>query len=188
MKKFRYIIRESTLYVRPIIIDNKLVSAVKELNGEEFYIYTKPINIIEQTCFFYHTTYIARKDTTRVIANICHKPPIAIKPETNTYLFPSHSDRVYKEQHWFNLGVIKEYIKSDVGDTTVIFDDLSKRTFPVSHYIFNNQFLHAVKLEFCLRSRALKDKDFNNNKIDYNLPSTNIYEVLAMYALLNQQV
>ncbi|TDM14379.1 competence protein ComK [Macrococcus bovicus] len=186
MATFRYIIRETTMYIKPIIEGHKLKSEIKEYGKNPVVIDQKPLTIIEQSCHFYNTTYVARKETTRIIADICHKPPIVIKPETSTYFFPSHSDRV-AEGYWFNLLLISSYGKGKFNDTRITFDDGSEMVFPVSHHIINTQYLHTLKLEYCLRTKSLKN-DKLKSEIDYKKANMNIYEVLAMYALLDQQV
>ncbi|TDM04642.1 competence protein ComK [Macrococcus carouselicus] len=186
MATYRYIIRETTMFIRPLVVGHKLKSEVKELGKAPIVIDQKPLTIIEQSCHFYNTTYTARKETTRIIADICHKPPIVIKPETSTYFFPSHSDRV-AECYWFNLSLIKTYGKGKFNDSRIEFDDASVEIFPVSHHIINTQYLHTLKLEYCLRTKSLKN-DKLSSEVDYRKSSMSIYEVLAMYALLESQV
>ncbi|TDM07484.1 competence protein ComK [Macrococcus lamae] len=187
MASFRYIIRETTMYIKPVSIDNKIYSEVKEYNKPTFIIKQKPLTLIEQSCHFYNTTYSARKETTRIVADICQKPPIVLKPETGTYFFPTHSDRI-KEMHWFNLSMIKYYRRGKYNDTEIFFDDESMVVVPTSYHIINTQYLHAVKLEYCLRTKAIKNDKVKSQDIDFKQACTNIYEVLAMYALLERQV
>ncbi|WP_170234587.1 competence protein ComK [Macrococcus equipercicus] len=183
----RYIIHETTMYIRPVIIDDCIYSEVKEYEQPVFIINHQPLELIEQSCYFYNTTYSARKEKTRIVADICQKPPIVLKPETGTYFFPSHSDRV-KEMHWFNLDMIKYYRKGKYNDTEICFDDGSVIAVPTSYYIINTQFLHAVKLEYCLRTKAQKKVEMMRREAEMRQTYTNIYELLAMYALLERQV
>lgn len=187
MATYRYIVRDTTLYLRPIMIDGVLKTEVKEYGKKAFIVDQRPLILIEQSCIFYKTTYAARKEQTRLIADICHKPPIVLKPESGTYFFPTHSDRV-PQSHWFNLARIDSYSRGRYNDTQIVFDDGSTVNFPISSHIINMQFLHAVKLEYCLRTKAIKNDNVANKEIDYGKSCTNIYEVLAMYALLEKQV
>ncbi|GGB02216.1 hypothetical protein ERX37_00400 [Macrococcus hajekii] len=186
MATYRYIIRETTMFIRPVMENHKLKSEVKEMGKPPFIIEQKPLTIIEQSCHFYNTTYTARKETTRIIADICHKPPIIIKPETSTYFFPSHSDRV-AECYWFNLGLIKSYCKGKFNDSRIEFDDDTIEIFPISHHIINTQYLHSIKLEYCLRTKSIKNNHIDK-EVDYKRSSLSIYEVLAMYAMIEKRV
>ncbi len=187
MSSLRYIIRETTMYLKPVIYDGHIYSEIKEYNKTPFIINQRPLTLIEQSCLFYNTTYAARKEKTRIVADICQKPPIVLKPETGTYFFPTHGDRI-KESHWFNLGMIQYYRRGKYEDTEIYFDDGTVLSLPASYHIINTQFLHAVKLEYCLRTKAIKNNKVTQQEVDFQQAYTNIYEVLAMYALLERRV
>lgn len=181
----RYIINEKTMYIRAVVQSDGVYSIVQEFNEKPMLVKKRPCIIMEETCYYYQTTYTVRKEISRDIGNISHKPPIILRPETSTYLFPTHSDRL-KECSWINLQYVHSFKKKSMNETFVIFDDQTEILFPVSEYVMNHQFLNTIKLEYLLRTKSMKVDQVTKLAVNFEKSKTSIFEVLAMYAMLDQ--
>ncbi|WP_414047072.1 competence protein ComK [Macrococcus equi] len=183
----QYIINEKTMYIKAYRDGRGIQSEIGEFGKAPFIFKKKPLHVIEDSLFFYHATYKARKTSTKIIANINTKPPIIIQPGTQTYFFPTHSDRS-NELAWINVHYVNRFHAGNHYDTIVEFDDQSNVSFPVTSYTFNTQYLHCIKLEYCMRTKALKREMYNEEQVQFDKCRANLFEMLAMYALLEKKV
>ncbi|WP_414042549.1 competence protein ComK [Macrococcus animalis] len=182
-----YIINEKTMYIKAYRENRSVYSEIGEFGKEAFVYKKKPLHIVEDSLFFYHASYKSRKSSTKMIANINTKPPIVIQPGTQTYFFPTHSDRS-AELAWINVHYVNRFQAGNHYDTIVLFDDQSNVSFPVTPYTFNTQYLHGIKLEYSVRSKALKQEMYKSESVNFDKCRANLFEMLAMYALLEKKV
>lgn len=178
----KYIITDQTMYIKCHFEKKKHWSIVGEFNETPFIVEEKPIQIIEASCLFYHSSYENRKLATKLIANITTKPPVVVNPESDAYFFPTHSDRS-KEQSWINLQYVDGYRDGDYFDTIVHFDDRTEISLPISKYVFNSQFINTIKLEYSLRNKLKKQERITKGELDGKV-NPKLVEILSMYSLL----
>lgn len=188
MNKFdKYIINEKTMYIKAYNDGRYACSEIAEFGEAPFIFKKKPLHVMEDSLFFYHSSYKSRKTSTKLIADISHKPPLIIKPGTQTYFFPTHSDRSL-QLAWVNMHYVNRYYSGDHYDTIVEFDDQTTVSFPVTNYIFNTQYLHCIKLEYSMRIKSLKREMYQSEVVNFDKCRANLFEMLAMYALLEEKV
>lgn len=183
----KYIINEKTMYIKTHHEGRALYSEIGEFGQEPIIYKRKPLHVVEDSLFFYHSSYQARKSSTKVIANINTKPPIIVKPGTQTYFFPTHGDRS-NELAFVNVHYVNRFHAGNHYDTIVEFDDGSNVSFPVTPYTFNTQYLHGIKLEYSVRAKALKQEMYQHEVVNFDKCRANLFEMLAMYALLERKV
>ncbi|MCE4957679.1 competence protein ComK [Macrococcoides caseolyticum] len=183
----KYIINEKTMYIKALREGRSICSEIGEYGCAPFFYKKKPLHVIEDSLFFYHSTYKARKTSTKLIADIHSKPPILIQPGTQTYFFPTHSNRS-NDQAWINVHFINRFHAGHHYDTVVEFDDQSNVSFPITPYTFNTQYLHGIKLEYSVRAKALKQEMYRQEAVQFDKCRANLFEMLAMYALLERKV
>ena len=183
----KYIVNEKTMYIKVYRDGRSVLSEIGEYGRETFIFKKKPLHIIEDSLFFYHASYKARKISTKMIAEIYTKPPIIVQPGTQTYFFPTHSDRS-NDMAWINVHYVNRFHAGEHYDTVVEFDDQSQVSFPVTTYTFNTQYLHGIKLEYCVRAKALKQEMYTQEAVHFDKCRANLFEMLAMYALLEKKV
>ena len=124
----------------------------KVVEKENMYLIKKPImEIIENSCEFFGSTYDGRHQATKNLIGVTHKSPIIIEESRNLIYFPTCSPRLEK-CCWIGLNNIKKYEKNN-GSTELLFSNNKKINLPVSYGSFDNQVLRATKLESVLRKR-----------------------------------
>ncbi|MGK0554259.1 competence protein ComK [Macrococcus capreoli] len=183
----KYIINEKTMYIKSYRESRIVYSEIGEYGATPILYKKKPLHVIEDSLFFYHASYKSRRASTKIIADIHTKPPIIIQPGTQTYFFPTHSDRS-NDQAWVNVHYVNRFHAGNHYDTIVEFDDQSNVSFPVTPYTFNTQYLHGIKLEYCVRAKALKKDMYTTETVQFDKCRANLFEMLAMYALLEKKV
>lgn len=113
---------------------------------------SKPImEIIENSCEFFGSSYLGRHEGTKKLIGVSHKAPIIIEESRNLIYFPTASPRL-GTCCWIGLNNIKKYENKD-GQTELLFINDRKMNLPISYGSFDNQVLRATKLESVLRKR-----------------------------------
>ena len=148
-----YIVKCDTLALVPI---SKLETKVIEKYGS-FKIKKNVMKILEESCEYYGCTYLGRKEATKNMIDIVNKIPIIIEESNNLIMFPIVSPRQTKCV-WISLNQIKKY-DSKNNKTELYFMCNKKMTLNISYYSFNNQYLHATKLDSTLRKRINNAKE-----------------------------
>ena len=142
-----YEICEDTLAVIPY---EKNKSKIIE-KTEEFIVDKSPIEIINDSCLYFGSSYSGRLSATKYLLGISYKSPIVIEETRNIIFFPTLSPRV-KNCYWINLNNIKNYEKSN-KQSRVIFNDGKKLEIPISFGSLDNQVLRATRLESIIRKK-----------------------------------
>ena len=124
----------------------------KVIENNNTFIVDKPImEIIEDSCEYFGSSYLGRHQGTKKLIGITYKAPIIIEESKNLIYFPTSSPRLLNCS-WISLGNLKNY-QSKNGKTELLFTNNKKIKLDVSFGSFDNQVLRATKLEAVLRKR-----------------------------------
>ncbi len=116
-----------------------------------FNINSSVMDIIENSCEYFGSSYIGRHEGTKKLIGITHKAPIIIEESKNLIYFPTTSPRL-DNCIWIGLNNIKTYERKN-GKTELEFTNNKKIRLDISFGSLDNQVLRATKLESVLRKR-----------------------------------
>ena len=120
-------------------------------NNNTFNIKQSVFDIIKYSCEFFGSTYIGRKEGTKLLIGVTHKSPIIIEESKGIIFFPTKSPRL-GDCTWISLNNIKKYVRNN-KKTIIYFNNNKNIKIDISYGSFDNQFLRATKLEYVLRKR-----------------------------------
>lgn len=103
-----YEINKTTLAVLPI---SDTISKVIE-DENVFLISKPPIEVIDESCKYFGSSYIGRSEGTKSLLGFNYKSPIIIEEKNDLIFFPTCSPRQNSCQ-WISLNNIKNCIKKD---------------------------------------------------------------------------
>lgn len=142
-----YEINKETLAILPT---TNYKSKIIEVNNE-FEINKTPMQIIEDSCQYFGSSYYGRSKGTKNMTGITHKSPIIVEETSELIFFPTNSPRLY-ECCWISLNNIeKHYEKESKGYIT--FKNGYNLNSNISYGSLDNQILRASRLESILRKR-----------------------------------
>ena len=142
-----YEINRNTMALIPVNDDQ-----TKIIEKEDNFIVDNNImDIIKNSCEYFGSSYIGRKEGTKKLTGITHKSPIIIEESNKLIYFPTESPRL-SSCSWIGLNNIKSYINNN-GRATIIFDNDKILDLDISYGILDNQVLRSSKLESILRKR-----------------------------------
>ena len=139
-----YVVNKNTMALLPVILsEKKIVTRVVEMN-DSFFVFQKPLDIIERSCRKHGSSFLGRKEGTKELTHITHKAPIAISPTDQLYFFPTYSYS-RKECAWLSHFYIEsnKEIKKIEGTIT----DIDKDHFDRLEYFFKK---HGFDVQFRL--------------------------------------
>ncbi len=142
-----YEINRNTMALIPINNDQ---TKVIERN-RVFIINENIMDIIKNSCEYFGSSYLGRKEGTKKLTGITHKSPIIIEESNNMIYFPTESPRL-NSCSWISFNSIKRYINNN-GKSTIIFDNDKILDLDISYNSLDNQVLRSSKLESILRKR-----------------------------------
>jgi len=142
-----YEISEDTLAIVPYgKTSSKIIEKDRELIVEE-----TPMNIINNSCLYFGSSYEGRYSATKHLLGISYKSPIIIEESKNMIFFPTSSPRFLK-CYWISLKNISKYHKYD-NHSVILFDCGIKLEVPISYGSLDNQILRATRLESIIRNK-----------------------------------
>ena len=146
-----YEINPYTLIVQPIQYGSKVYTEIHEL--EDRYISPfKPLDIIKRSCEYFGSSYEGRKEGTKQLIGITHKPPIAIDPTSSIFFFPTTSP-VTAGCIWMANQHIVGTARMDAGTTMITFRNQQAFEIPVSCRSIENQIMRTALLKTKLLQR-----------------------------------
>lgn len=110
-------------------------------------------NIIDESCKYYGSSYKGRCKSTEYLMGIKKKVPIIISESKKIIFFPTMSLK-NKNCIWFNLNSIDKYFSTTDSLLNVKLINGSNITINCSNYIFNNQYLKALRLKSILKKNC----------------------------------
>lgn len=144
-----YEISGETLAIIPI--ENFCSKVIEKDNT--FIVSKTPMQIIEDSCSFFGSSYFGRAKGTKRIIGVSHKAPIIIEESREIIFFPTSSPRLY-ECCWVSLRNIEKYKKQETN-ALVLFNNGSSLELDISYGSLDNQVLRATRLESVLRTRKM---------------------------------
>ncbi|WP_258000401.1 competence protein ComK [Bacillus sp. Marseille-P3661] len=134
-------------------------SRILEVEGE-FIINLKPTTIIDRSCKYFGSSLKGRLEGTRELTGITYKPPIAIDPTNEIYMFPTVSP--YKDTcAWIAHSYILNYHTVAPEKTIITFTNHQSIILNVSKGSFENQLNKTAQFRFILSKRLI----WNQQKI-----------------------
>lgn len=112
-----------------------------------------PMQIIEDSCSFFGSSYFGRAKGTKKIIGVSHKAPIIIEESKEIIFFPTSSPRLY-ECCWVSLNNIDKYNKQE-NNALILFNNGYLLEVDMSYGSLDNQVLRATRLESVLRTRKM---------------------------------
>lgn len=142
-----YEINSNTLAV--IALDVKKTQIIEE---EEIYtINRSSLEIIDNSCKYFGSSYKGRSEGTKNIINYSYKLPIVVDEYRNIIFFPTSSPK-YDNCNWLALNKI-ENVEKNNKNTIVNFKNGFKLSLDISYYSLENQLLRSYYLQSKLKSR-----------------------------------
>jgi len=142
-----YEINRNTMALIPINDDQTKIIERNRI----FIINENIMNIIKNSCEYFGSSYLGRKEGTKKLTGITHKSPIIIEESNNLIYFPTESPRL-NSCSWIGFNNIKNYINNN-GKATIIFDNDKVLDLNISYNSLDNQVLRSSKLDSVLRKR-----------------------------------
>ncbi|WP_459500693.1 competence protein ComK [Bacillus sp. C1] len=140
-----YVVNKNTMALLPVILGEKrIVTRVVEVE-DSFFMFQKPLDIVERSCRKNGSSFLGRKDGTKELTKITHKAPIAISPTDQLYFFPTYSYS-RKECAWlshFHVANNKELLD---GNLIIRFINGFAVKLEMSKSSFENQQNRTAKL------------------------------------------
>ncbi len=168
-----YTINRFTMAILPK--ENKYCSEVLEFENEMI-VKKRPMEVIDQSCRYFGSSYSGRKTGTKDLMKVTHKPPIVIDPANSIYFFPTTSS-TRAHCAWISHSFVKEYSATKDDNTDIMFTNGRQITVPVSIGSFENQLFRTAQLRTIISSRIEQEQ----RKINMLLIPKNEKEVNAFY-------
>ncbi len=150
-----YEINNDTQLLLPIT-DQK----TKVIEQDNEYVIDLNINkIMEHSCEYFGSSYEGRKEGTRKLLGITHKPPIIVEESNKIIFFPTASPENV-ECCWINLESIEKYYRINSSKSAILFKNGDIIEFNVSYGSLTNQILRATRLKYILQERIEKKSIF----------------------------
>ncbi|MHC5250932.1 competence protein ComK [Listeria kieliensis] len=169
MKKMQdqqiYEVNPHTMIILPYKAGGSLYSEVMELGSHSISKFT-PFELIKTSCKYFGANYDGRKEGTKHLIGITHKPPIIIDPISFTYAFPTTSPQ---NPHcvWIFPQHIKDYQSADNNQTFIRFANLETVVLDISISSFNNQIARTSMLHMKFSQKM--------RKIESQIPQTSMF-------------
>ncbi|MBO1511699.1 competence protein ComK [Metabacillus bambusae] len=144
-----YIINRFTMAILPD--SNKMCTRILEYE-EEFVVQKRPMEVIDQSCRYFGSSYSGRKDGTKNLMGITHKSPIVIDPANSIYFFPTTSS-TRPQCAWLSHYFIKGSSKTEHDNTIVTFSNDKQINLAMSIGSFKNQYYRTAQLRTMISSR-----------------------------------
>jgi competence protein ComK len=149
-----YEISSETLAIIPV--DNYCSKVIEKDNT--IVVNKTPMQIIEDSCSFFGSSYFGRAKGTKKLIGVSHKAPIIIEESREIIFFPTSSPRLY-ECCWVSLKNIDKYKKQE-NSALVLFNNGYILELTMSYGSLDNQVLRATRLESVLRMRKTNKAAF----------------------------
>jgi competence protein ComK len=149
-----YIINRFTMAVLPD--SNNISTEILEYE-ETLVVQKRPMEVIDQSCRYFGSSYNGRKDGTKDLMGVTHKPPIVIDPANSIFFFPTTSS-TRSQCAWLSHGYVKEYTGTEHDNTIVTFTNDKKITLTMSVGSFENQLFRTAQLRTIISSRIEQEQ------------------------------
>lgn len=145
--------------------DTQIIMPLKDKSSkiiekdEEYIINNSSLEIMEHSCEYFGSSFNGRKEGTKKLLGITHKPPIIIEESRKIIFFPTTSPE-RNNCIWINLDSVNKYYKSSSKKTIIEFKNGNVIEFDISYGSLSNQILRATRLKYILEERIEKKGNF----------------------------
>ncbi|UPM53478.1 competence protein ComK [Gottfriedia acidiceleris] len=147
-----YEINKSTMAIIPeFTVDLVVISKVYETD-DHFYVLMKPIEIIERSCAYFGSSYRGRREGTKQMISITHKPPIAISSMNQIFFFPTSSS-LKVECSWISYNHVANFRGGKYNRSVVEFFNGVELPLEISRGSFENQLYRTAHLRAIYEDR-----------------------------------
>ena len=145
---------EITYDTQIIMPKNDKCSRIIECDNE-FIVNNSTLEIMEHSCEYFGSSLEGRKEGTKKLLGITHKPPIIVEESRSIIFFPTTSpDKA--DCMWINLEKIDKYYKIGPKESKILFKNGESIEFKISYGSLSNQILRATRLKYILEERTEK--------------------------------
>lgn len=120
-----------------------------------------PFRIMEDSCLYYGSTYLGRKDSSKHLLGAEYKVPILVDELNNIIAFPTTSP-YSNDCIWLSLSRIKGFEKTSEFVTKVTFDNNLSIFVPCSYRTMESQISRAYRLNFLTNKRRYNNSIKNS--------------------------
>ena len=128
-------------------------------NDAEYIVNNSVLEIMEHSCEYFGSSYEGRKEGTKKLLGITHKPPIIVEESRHIIFFPTSSPEKVNCS-WINLEAIERFYKVSPSKSAILFKNGDVIEFNVSYGSLSNQILRATRLKYMLQKRIEKKNSF----------------------------
>lgn len=143
-----YELNEGTLAVIPNGNESSLVYE----DDNRYIINDVPMNIMEDSCRYFGSTYEGRRVGAKEILGAEYKVPIIVADSNELIVFPTSSP-LSEDCAWISFGRVDRFFKIDDSNTKILFDNGREIIVPCSYRSIENQVSRAARLKFILSKR-----------------------------------
>ena len=166
-----YVVSKNTMALLPVVLGEKqVVTRIVEME-DSFFVFQKPLDIIERSCRKHGSSFFGRKEGTKELTSITHKSPIAISPTDQLYFFPTYSYS-RKECAWLSHFHIENNKELKDGNLIIRFINGFAVKLEISKSSFENQQNRTAKLRTEYEDRKKKQGSPCFKEIDKRDEST----------------
>jgi len=139
-----------TMAFLPLKVESKLHSIVIETE-REMIVPVKPMDLVNRSCQYFGSSFKGRKEGTRELMGITHKPPIIVDPVNEIFLFPTASPSNEVCAWLSHSHILRHYTSGTM--TYVEFKNKKRISIDISKGSFENQLYHTAQLRTIITSR-----------------------------------
>ncbi|EMG26891.1 competence transcription factor [Listeria fleischmannii 1991] len=156
IEKQIYEVNPHTMIILPHVTGESLFSRVIEIGSDSISKFT-PFELIKTSCKYFGANYEGRKEGTKHLIGITHKPPIIIDPMSYMYAFPTASPN-NSNCVWVFPQHIKEYSATSDNQTLLQFSNFETVKIDISLTSFNNQIARTsmLHMKFSQKMRLME--------------------------------
>ena len=142
----KYLINENTILLMSYNDKTKVLE-----NNISYLINLKIIDIIDESCKYYGSSYKGRVSASNYLLGISYKVPIILSEYNEIIMFPTSSQRD-KNCIWINYSYVKNFYSLN-NKVIIEFKNSKKIELDISKSVINNQILKSSRLESILKSK-----------------------------------
>lgn len=140
--KENYEINRGTLIIIPVT--DKISQVIED--NDQFLVKKSTTKIIDDSCKYFGSSYLGRKEGTKKLIGVNYKAPIIVCETGGIIFFPTSSPR-FDNCYWISLNNVKDYIRSNDNKAVVSFKNGKEIQLDLSYFILENQIYRATMLE-----------------------------------------
>ncbi|MGL4523301.1 MAG: competence protein ComK [Bacilli bacterium] len=138
------------------LADGVIISRILEEN-QTFFCTKTPSEILLRSCRHYGGSYEERREITKMLLNVSHRPPVVVCAKKGLYFFPTSGVK-HRECCWFNHYFILKFQAFRNNQTMIFFNNRTSITIPMSATSFEIQCYRTAQLRHILLQQQTESK------------------------------